>query len=133
MANLLMMKHIDLDAYICDKTQMSISEIMQISGEMYFRELEKKYLLEVLKMHNTLISTGGGAPCFFDNINTMKENGTVVYLKLDEKSLVNRLLNSDIDRPLIAGMDKKCCVPLYIITWYRENHFIIKLQLYLKY
>lgn len=96
---------IDLDNFIEEKAGNTISEIFSKYGEAEFRRLETKYLKEASELENVIISTGGGVPCFANNIEIMKQSGTIIYLQLDNKSLANRLRNSKKqDRPLIAGM-----------------------------
>lgn len=105
LARLLSLKFIDLDIFISNKTQLTVPEIMDTYGETHFRMLERTYLLEVSQMRNTLVSTGGGTPCFFDNMQVMLANGVSVYLKMDKETLVSRLLQSGDTRPLIRGMN----------------------------
>lgn len=103
LATTLGLKFIDLDGLISNKEGLSISEIIHQKGEEYFRVLEKKYLKEVCEMSNVLISTGGGTPCYFDNMNLINEKGTSVFLEMDVKSLAKRLINSKGKRPLLKG------------------------------
>lgn len=95
---------IDLDKLIEAKAGMSIPEYFQKYGEDAFRIFER----DTLQKHNysdkTVISTGGGAPCYFDNINWMNENGTAVYMALSPRLLANRLENAKTERPLIKGL-----------------------------
>jgi shikimate kinase len=85
----------------------SIPLLMNKLGEAEFRLLESKYLKIVFEKQNVLVSTGGGTPCFFDNMNNINANGTSIYLEMDEKSLTNRLVNNTESRPLIKGKNKK--------------------------
>ena len=94
---------IDLDSVIADGEYASIPQIMENIGEHYFRTIEQQYLEEVAKKENVLISTGGGAPCFFNNMEVVNGSGVSVYLKMDVKSLVNRLKNGMDTRPLLKG------------------------------
>ena len=59
---------VDLDNYIAKKTALSINQIFKEQGETAFRKLEKVCLLEVCKMDNFVVATGGGTPCFFENM-----------------------------------------------------------------
>jgi shikimate kinase len=95
---------VDMDAHIEEKYFKSVSEIFSQLGEQEFRILEKKCLHEVAEFESVVISTGGGAPCFFDNMDFMNVHGLTVYLKLSAKELTNRLEHSrDGKRPLLAG------------------------------
>ncbi|MFZ4581927.1 MAG: shikimate kinase [Paludibacter sp.] len=95
---------IDLDGFIEEKYHKSVASIFDELGQDKFREMEKNALSEVAEFENTVIATGGGAPCFFDNIGTMNQTGLSVYIKLSPEQLATRLENSRAGkRPLIAG------------------------------
>src|SRR3972149_3269851 len=98
---------IDLDDYLEKKAGRTIKHIFETEGEKKFRELERSVLLEVIKQDNIVVSTGGGTPCFFDNIEVMKKNGVTVYLEADINTLSDRLFNAKIHRPLIWGKSKQ--------------------------
>jgi shikimate kinase len=100
-AHNLNLKFIDLDHEIEHVTQRSIENIFEKDGEAYFRELEKKTLHEVLKNENIVLSTGGGTPCFFDNINYINALGKSIFLDVSTKALQQRLLDSKANqRPM---------------------------------
>lgn len=94
----------DTDHQICINNQVNtVAELIEKSGMDFFRLQEQLALHQVAK-NNTVVATGGGAPCFFDNLEWMKKNGTVVYIELDEKTLFHRLKQSNLnERPLLAG------------------------------
>ena len=94
---------IDLDGYISSRENVKVADIIKTQGEEVFRLLEKKYLKEVVKLDDVLVSTGGGTVCFFDNMTLINESGVSVYLKLDEKSLAKRLFNGMESRPILKG------------------------------
>jgi shikimate kinase len=98
---------IDLDHYIQGRYQKTINEIFAELGEPQFREIESRLLKEVAQFEDIIISTGGGAPCFFDNINVMKENGLVIYLKTAPAMLVKRLYAGRDKRPLIKDKNEE--------------------------
>lgn len=94
----------DLDHYIENKYRTTIALLFQEKGEAAFREIERNCLHEVGEFENVLIATGGGAPCFFDNIDFMNNNGTTIYFRLKANELTERLLAArDGQRPLIAN------------------------------
>ncbi len=98
---------IDLDRYIESKLYKTILEIFNEKGEAEFRLIETKYLKEVSLFEDIVISTGGGTPCFFENLDLMKSSGKVIYLHLEHQALVNRLLNSKrYDRPLLEKLNR---------------------------
>src|SRR5688500_7926474 len=73
---------IDLDAYIEKQRQKTISYFFENFGEEKFREIERDALAELLEKDNVVISTGGGTPCFFDNMEKIKKNGISVYIEM---------------------------------------------------
>lgn len=103
LANKLDIPFIDTDEEIVREIGMSITEYFQMHGENKFRELEREQLQKTANQ-NAIISTGGGSPCFFDNIQWMNNNGTSVYLKMSPKSLFDRLSQSKPNkRPILIG------------------------------
>lgn len=97
---------IDLDKILEDEAGMSIAEFFKRNGEEAFREFERRMLQSSTFNDNTVIATGGGAPCFFDNMEWMNKNGATVYLMVPPKGLVDRLKHST-DRPLIKGLNEE--------------------------
>jgi len=95
---------IDMDAWIEQQEQKSVSEIFSTSGESYFRALETNMLDKAILSENVVISTGGGAPCFNNNMQKMNEIGFTVYLKADNEILLGRLKLGKEKRPLIANL-----------------------------
>lgn len=103
LANKLDIPFIDTDEEIVREIGMSITEYFQLHGENKFRELEREQLQKTANQ-NAIISTGGGSPCFFDNMQWMNNNGTSVYLKMSPKSLFDRLSQSKPNkRPILIG------------------------------
>lgn len=92
----------DLDAVITENEEQTIQEIFDKNGESGFRGAERNYLQKIVEAQpNMVLSTGGGTPCFYDNMHFMQQNGTVVYLEMDPGTLAHRLKNSKASRPLI--------------------------------
>ena len=94
-------KFTDLDQYIEECEGKSINEIFAQKGEEEFRNIEQKALKEVTETIGGIIATGGGTPCFFDNMEYMKENGDVIYLNCSRKELFERLKIYKATRPLL--------------------------------
>ncbi|MBL7936466.1 MAG: shikimate kinase [Bacteroidia bacterium] len=93
---------IDLDDYISNKYDNTITDLFQEVGEDEFRKIERTALQECIHDNlKALIATGGGTPCFNDNMSLMTTNGKVVYLKMEPEALYNRLFNAKNERPLI--------------------------------
>ena len=96
---------IDLDDYIEDKENLSISNLFKTKGEIYFRKKETFYLKELLNSKDKLVlSLGGGTPCYSGNMETILEtaNAVSIYLKASIPTLIGRLKNEKNKRPLIA-------------------------------
>ena len=104
LANYLKYEFIDLDKLIESKAGMSIVNYFELHGEGAFRELERDTLQKTEFPENVIIATGGGAPCFGDNMEWMNKNGLVAYLSLTPKALASRLEHSKTDRPLIRHL-----------------------------
>ena len=99
---------IDLDSYIENKEAKTINEIFELKGESHFRETEKKHLEEIIKLdENIIVATGGGTPCFHNNIELLNKNGITFYLQASEKKLFDRLISEASQRPLIKGLSEK--------------------------
>lgn len=92
---------IDLDAYIERRFFKTIPQLFEERGEEGFRKIERNMLEEVCAFENVIISTGGGAACFFDNMELMNETGHTVYLQASAEGLFNYLRNAKQNRPLL--------------------------------
>ena len=92
---------IDLDKYIENRYRKTIQEIFAQKGEAKFRIIEREMLREVATFQDVLISTGGGTPCFFNNMDVMNQHGVTVYIKASVDQLMSRLLASKNVRPII--------------------------------
>ena len=94
---------IDLDHYIEGRYHKTVGQLFAEKGEEVFRDIECRMLREVSMFEDVLISTGGGAPCFFDNMGFMKATGTTVYLKVSVEELAKRLEICKATRPVLKG------------------------------
>ena len=94
---------VDLDKHIEARYHKTISRIFSEKGEDGFRQIEQKILHEVSMFENVLIATGGGAPCFYDNMDFMNRSGQTVYLKVSPGELVKRLELVKHTRPMLSG------------------------------
>lgn len=104
LANHLKYQFIDLDRLIELRAGMSIANYFEMNGEQAFRELEKDVLRNTATSENAIIATGGGAPCYQDNIDWMNGQGITAYLSLAPKALASRLEHSKAERPLIRNL-----------------------------
>jgi shikimate kinase len=98
---------IDLDEKIQKMEGMKIPDIFSLKGEPYFRKLEAKALQELKSVKETVISTGGGTPCFADNMDFMMSSGLTVYIRMTPLNLKKRLEGSVEGRPLLREVDMK--------------------------
>jgi shikimate kinase len=95
---------VDLDHILEEKAGMTIAEYFTVYGQDAFRQLESKILKETPYAENSVISTGGGLPCFFDNMEWMNTHGKTLYIKLSPKTLAERLDKGKTERPLLHGL-----------------------------
>ncbi len=94
---------IDLDWYIEERFHKSVRELFTHRGEASFRELERNMLHEVGEFEDVVISTGGGTPCFFDNMEYMNACGQTVFLEVHPDVLFRRLRVATSQRPVLQG------------------------------
>jgi shikimate kinase len=97
---------IDLDEYIVSKHGQSIPELFAAKGEGFFRQAEAEALREVAaESGGAIVATGGGAPCFLDNMTFMNNHGTTVFLQVPADVVAERLMltHGREQRPLVAG------------------------------
>lgn len=93
----------DLDHILEAREGMTIAEYFSKFGEDAFRKLESEVLKQTKYPENAVVSTGGGLPCFFDNLQWMNAHGKTIYIKLAPKILADRLKNERIERPVLNG------------------------------
>ena len=93
----------DLDWYIETRMHKTVKEIFDEKGEEGFRIIEHNMLHEVAEFENVVVSCGGGAPCFFDNMDYMNQLGTTVYLKATPETLHAHLQMGKGVRPLLLN------------------------------
>jgi len=116
LAKKLNFRFIDMDYFIENRQHKTINEIFSEKGEETFRLLENKVLKEISAFENVVISTGGGAPCFYDNIEIMNQTGLVIYLKVSPEEIAKRLSFNKNNRPLLK--DK---TPHEMLAFISEN------------
>lgn len=95
---------IDLDQEIEKITSLSIKEIFSSQGEPYFREKEREALHMLSGYPRLIIATGGGTPCFYDNMEWMNNHGITIWIDEDVDTLVGRLQKEKAHRPLIRHL-----------------------------
>ena len=95
----------DLDAIIEQTCGMTIAKMFETHGEQYFREQERVLLRTFETRDDFILSTGGGTPCFFDNMEWMNKTGITIYLQTPPEILKERLTKEKAHRPLIKDLD----------------------------
>jgi shikimate kinase len=95
----------DLDAGIEKATGMSVTDIFEKKGEEKFREMESYHLRKFKRKQNFVLACGGGTPCFSDNIEWMKLQGKVIYLKAEPEILLKHVMSETEKRPVIKKVD----------------------------
>jgi len=105
--------YVDMDKIIEAQEGTSIRDIFAEKGEDYFRQLEHQYLLNLDKKQNLVVSTGGGVPCFFNNMEIMNEKGITIYLNRSKDVVIPRLKKGMHKRPLIQDMNDEELTAFY--------------------
>ena len=120
----------DLDKFIIANEGLTINEIFEQKKELYFREIEREYLKQLIsKDENKVISLGGGTPCYSDNMDLIlnTNNSDSIYLNRSIDFLVQRLYNKLSSRPLISHLKDKDDLKEFI-----SKHLFERNQFYLR-
>ena len=96
---------VDLDWYIEERFHKTVGELFTERGETGYRELERNMLHEVAEFENVVISSGGGAPCFFDNMYIIYRVFKTVFLDVHPDVLFRRLRIAKQQRPILQGKE----------------------------
>jgi shikimate kinase len=114
-------RFIDLDEVIVETERISIAEIFKQKGEAHFRQLESAALKAIPPDSGLLIATGGGTPCFFDNMAFIKSCGLSIFLDVSPRELFRRVKGSKKnERPLLNPQDDATLLAA-LETKYRER------------
>ena len=98
--------YIDMDERLVRQEEMSIAELFEQKGETYFRKAENRMLKSLLASKTiAVISTGGGAPCFLDGMQSINKSSYSFYLKVGRSILLQRIYQ-DQERPLVKNKTK---------------------------
>lgn len=100
----------DLDDLIEMNEERTITEIFSEDGEDQFRKIEAKILRWFKEKKKFVLATGGGTPCFQDNMSWMKKEGVVIWLDESVEVLAKRLNEEKAHRPLIANLEEDALV-----------------------
>ena len=123
---------VDLDDAFEEEYHVSIVDFFAKYNEQAFRSCERKVLLDKLQLDNIVISSGGGTPCFSSNMDTMKQFGMVVYIKMAPASLFDRLSHAKRVRPLVQNLTPEELQEFIATnlpkreTFYQQAHLTVK-------
>ncbi len=127
---------IDSDSAIEAQTGKSIREIFAEKGEDHFRDLERTFCESLADLKPSVIATGGGVPCFQNNMDLLKAHGVVVYVNASLQTLARRLKEERAIRPLVAELDDNAIFPFVEeqLTWrkefYKQAHVFLPNELH---
>lgn len=100
LARLLKLDFIDLDHEIVKATGKDINQIFEEEGEVFFRKKETEYLKKVCEKERLVVPTGGGIVLDPLNVEEMRRNGFVIYLRASKETLIKRVQGT-AHRPLL--------------------------------
>jgi shikimate kinase len=108
LAEMMKYKFHDLDEAICQLENTTIDKIFEKKGENYFRLLEREELEKTFEMKDTIISTGGGVPCYFDNMTQMNKYGVTIFINPSLDELSTRIIGQGSEnRPMFKNKSMK--------------------------
>lgn len=119
-------RYADLDAVITARQGASPAQLIEQQGQPAFREAERQALATTFSWQKVVIATGGGAPCFFDNMQQMLAHGLVLWLDTPLPVIEQRLHHFGGQRPLLAGpeplAEKLAALYEQRQPWYAQAH-----------
>jgi shikimate kinase len=128
LAKRLQRRFVDLDRLIEKAEEKKVPEIFAAKGEAYFRQLEKRTLVEILRKTGQVIATGGGIVMDDDNLNLLREQTTLIRLTAPIDTLLARAGNGS-KRPLLKGADRRLRVEELMRqreSKYAQAHFTVE-------
>lgn len=122
-------KLIDLDKEISRRKKLTIPEIFEKKGEIYFRKLERETLEELLATEeNLILSLGGGTPVYYNNMEIINLNSKSVFLRASVKTLSERISKQKEKRPIIANISDENLPEFIAKHLFERNEFYSKAQ-----
>ncbi|MER3470617.1 MAG: shikimate kinase [Chitinophagaceae bacterium] len=104
-SNKLQLPFFDLDEEIVQSEGKSINDLFGYEGEEYFRMTEKDMLYKITETNSSFVmATGGGTPCFFNNIDYLNKQGLTIWINCSVECLFSRLVKEKEQRPLIRSL-----------------------------
>jgi shikimate kinase len=107
LAKVMGLSYYDLDFLFEARYRISISDFFAKYGEKHFREIEYTLLSEIAEQDDFILSTGGGTPCYQQNMELMNSKGVTLYLKVPIDILLRRLKGSPRQRPILISFEKQ--------------------------
>ena len=104
LAEALGLQHMDLDWFFEETYKISIMDFFRKYDEKAFRLIEHQLLKKTADIRDTVISTGGGTPCYHNNMTLINRYGVSVYIRMTAEMLFSRLQNSKRSRPLTSEL-----------------------------
>ena len=105
------LKLYDIDKLIEKELNLKIIDIFKTKGELFFRDIEEKITLNILKTSNNVIALGGGAFLNEKIRSKILKNDFSIWLKWENDTLISRL-NKSKNRPITSNMEKKELIKL---------------------
>lgn len=96
---------IDLDTRIEKATGMLIADLFEKEGEDHFRKQEALQLRETGCTPKAIISTGGGTPCYYENMGWMNRNGVTLFLQASPAYILSKVMLEKEKRPLLKKLN----------------------------
>jgi shikimate kinase len=122
-------KLIDLDKEISKRKKLTIPEIFEKKGEIYFRKLERETLEELLAtQENLVLSLGGGTPAYYNNMEIIIHNSKSIFLRASIATLSERISKQKEKRPLIANISEEDLPEFIAKHLFERNEFYSKAQ-----
>ncbi|MES2691654.1 MAG: shikimate kinase [Bacteroidota bacterium] len=103
----LKMPFIDTDKLVEEGAGMPVEQIFETRGEEAFRKMEADVLRTINNNAPSVVATGGGLPCYYNNMAFMNEHGFTTYIKAGPQFIYSRLIKAKKPRPLIKSLDKE--------------------------
>lgn len=114
----------DTDDMFEEKYKISVPDFFSKYDEALYRKLESEVLKSTENLDHTVISTGGGTACYFDNMEWMNRHGLTVFLRISQQAVVDRLLHAKRKRPLSTGKSEA------ELTDFVAQHYTARLPFY---
>ena len=122
----------DTDALFEEKYRISVHDFFNKYDENLFRKLESEVLKSTENLEHTVISTGGGLACFFDNMEWMNQHGLTVFMHISPEAAANRILHSKRKRPLTENKSESELIEFIRqhyaerLPFYEQAHITVK-------